>query len=161
MAHHPPNREEPVVNRFPLARNLIAFILVIVACPASLYVTVGLGCAALGYTGKCAMDSAVLSPIILMAAGFIAGILSRGWTGILIVVFGVVIGMFTLLFVADALGNPVPIDPISGAIAGVWFMTPTLFSYGVARGVMRIIGWAMKPEDAKAVEQQSTEAPSA
>jgi len=149
------------VHRFPLARNLVAFILVIVACPASLYVTVGLGCAALGYTGKCAMDSAVLSPFILMAAGFIAGVLSRGWTGILIVVAGVVIGMFLLLYVSEALGHPVPIDPISAVIAAIWFMSPTLFSYGVARGIMLLIGWAMKPEDAMEAEPQPAEAPSA
>ena len=148
------------MHRVPLVRNIVAFVLVVVACPASLYITVALGCAALGYTGKCAMDSAVLSPIILMTAGFIAGILSRGWTGILIVVAGVIVGMFALLYVSEALGHPVPIDPISGAIAGIWFMSPTLFSYGVGRGVMRIVGWALKPEDAKAPEAQPTEAPS-
>ena len=147
------------MHRFPLARNVIAFILVIVACPASLYITVTLGCAALGYTGKCAMDSAVLSPVILMTAGFIAGVLSRGWTGIFIVVAGVIVGMFTLLYVSEALGRPVPIDPISGAIAGVWFMTPTLFAYGVGRGVMLLIGWAMKPEEPKAPESPPVKAP--
>jgi hypothetical protein len=149
------------MHRSPLARNLVAFILVIVACPASLYVTVALGCAALGYTGQCAMDSALLSPIVLLAAGFTAGLLTRGWTGLAIVVVGVVIGMFLLLFVAVALDHPVPIDPISATIGAIWFLTPTLFSYGVGRAVMLVIGWALKPEDAKAAEKQPVDARSA
>jgi hypothetical protein len=146
------------MTRSGAARNIAAFAIVVVACPASLFVTVALGCAALGYTGRCAMDSAFLSPIILMAAGFVAGILTRGWMGFAIVVVGVVLGMFALLFVSDALGHPVPIDPISAVIATIWFMTPTLFSYGIGRAAMLFVGWAMKPEDAPAVEPQPTEA---
>jgi hypothetical protein len=142
-------------------RNVAAFILVVVACPASLFVTVALGCAALGYTGRCAMDSALLSPIILMAAGFVAAILTRGWMGVAIVVTGVVIGMLALLFVSEALGHTVPIDPISATIASIWFLTPTLFAYGVGRAVMIIVAWALKPEDAKAVEPQPADPPSA
>jgi hypothetical protein len=145
------------VPRIALARNVAAFVVIVVACPASLFVTVALGCAALGYTGRCALDSALLSPVVLLAAGFVAGLLTRGWTGLAIVVSGVIAGMFVLLFVAAALGNPVPIDPISATIGAIWFMVPVLFSYGIGRGVMRLIGWALKPADAATADPAPTE----
>ena len=146
------------MTRSGAARAIAALVIVGVACPASLCVTVELGCAALGYTGRCAVDSALLSPIVLLAAGLVAGILTRGWMGLAAVVAGVVLGMFALLFVAEALDHPVPIDPISATIATIWFMTPTLFSYGIGRAVMLLIAWATKPDDAAAAEPQSTEA---
>lgn len=144
--------------RYALARSIAALVLLIVACPASLFGSVALGCGFVGYTGRCAMDSALLSPVILAAAGLIAGILMRGWTGLAIVLGGVVLGMFALLFVSEAMGHPVPIDPIQATIATIWFITPTALGYGIGRAAMRVVGWATSPEDAPATEPQPSEA---
>ena len=144
--------------RSAIARNIAAFVLVVVACPASLYLSIALGCGIVGYSGRCAMDSALFSPVILAAAGLGAGILARGWTGIVIVLVGVVVGMFALLFLSEALGRSLPIDPIQATIATIWFLTPTAFGYGIGRAGMRIVGWAMKPEDAPATESAPGEA---
>lgn len=144
--------------RYALARGIAALVLLVVACPASLFGSVALGCGVAGYTGRCAMDSALLSPVILVAAGLIAGILMRGWTGLAVVLGGVVIGMFALLYTSEAIGHPVPIDPIQATIATIWFVTPTAFGYGVGRAGMRVVGWAMDREDAPAAEPQPSEA---
>lgn len=149
------------MTRYAPARHIAALVVVTVGCPAALFGSVVLGCGAVGYTGRCAMDSLIMSPIILLVAGIIAAILSRGWAGILAVVGGVILGMLLLFFASDAMGRPLPIDPVQAVIASIWFMVPTLFGYGVGRGVMLTIGWAMKPEAAKAVETQPAEAPSA
>jgi hypothetical protein len=41
--------------------------------------------------------------------------------------------MVLVLFVAFGVGRPVPIDPISGLIATVWFLLPVAAGYFIGR----------------------------
>ena len=81
---------------------------------------------------------AYISPVLLMAAGVIAGISSRGWTGLLITFVGTVIGMSVILVLSFGIGEPVPVDPISGVIATVWFFAPIAIGYGAGRLLWRL-----------------------
>jgi hypothetical protein len=54
------------------------------------------------------------------------------------VITGVVVGMAAIPIVASIAGNPVPIDPVQGVIATIWFMPPVLIGYGAGRGVARL-----------------------
>jgi hypothetical protein len=76
--------------------------------------------------------------VLLLAAGVIAGLASRGWTGLLITFIGTVIGMSTILVLSFGIGDPVPVDPISGVIATVWFFAPVAIGYGAGRLLWRL-----------------------
>jgi hypothetical protein len=54
------------------------------------------------------------------------------------VILGVLVGMVAIPIVASIVGNPVPIDPVQGVIATIWFMPPVLIGYGVGRAVARL-----------------------
>jgi hypothetical protein len=47
--------------------------------------------------------------------------------------------MVAIPVVATLAGNPVPIDPMQGVIATVFFMPPVLLGYGVGRGLARLL----------------------
>ena len=123
-----------------LARDIATVILVAVACPVALFGGALASCAAQGLTPSCAINGVLVSPVLLLAAGALAGILTRGWSGLGLVVVGVVLGLIAVPLVAGAAGNPVPIDPIQGVIAMIWFLPPVALGYGIARGIARLIG---------------------
>jgi hypothetical protein len=54
------------------------------------------------------------------------------------VILGVLVGMVAIPIVASIVGNPVPIDPVQGVIATIWFTPPVLIGYGVGRGLARL-----------------------
>jgi hypothetical protein len=114
-------------------RALTTVVLLAVACPAALFGGSMLGCVGEGFNASCAMDAIFVSPILLFVAGAITGLLVRGWSGVFLMVFGVVVGMFVLLGVSFGIGRPVPVDPISGVIATLWFLAPVSAGYFVGR----------------------------
>ena len=121
-------------------RDVAALVVAAVACPAALFAGALLGCASQGLTSACAMQGAAIgSPIILFAAGVLAGLLTYGWTGLLFVSIGVVAGMISIPVIATAIGNPVPLDPVQGVIATFWFFPPVTLGYGVVRGIARLL----------------------
>lgn len=120
-------------------RDLIAFLVVMVACPLAVFGGANVGC--VGHTdfaGTCAVTVIFLSPLILFIAGLIAGFVTQGWTGLLVVLVGMVIGMFAILLVSEVTGNPVPLDWFSAVVASFFFGVPIVAGYGGARLVTRL-----------------------
>ena len=121
-----------------LLRGLAALALVAVACPVALFGGALLGCAAQGLSTSCAINGVLVSPVLLVFAGLVASLLTRGWVGLGFVILGVLAGMVAIPIVASIAGNPVPIDPVQGVIATIWFMPPVLIGYGLGRGLTRL-----------------------
>ena len=135
--------------RYSLLRDVAALVLVAVACPIAVFGGSAAGCiGAGGFQASCALNGVWIAPLMLLVAGFVAGLVTRGWTGLLIVFVGTVIGMVSILFLSFAVGRPVPVDPISGAIATVWFLAPIVIGYGAARLVRRLAGPRLPKGDA-------------
>ncbi len=122
-----------------LARDVAALLVIIIACPSALFGGALLGCVAEGFTAACALNGIMISPFMLGAAGIIAGLLSRGWSGLGIAALGVILGMIGVLVLSALLGTLVPIDPVQGTIAWIWFMTPVVVGYGVGRAIGRLV----------------------
>lgn len=121
-----------------LLRRLVALAIVAAACPIALFGGALLGCATQGLSARCAIDGVLVSPVLLVGAGLGASLLARGWTGLPFVMLGVLVGMVAIPVLASVAGNPVPIDPVQGVIATLWFMPPVLIGHGVGRGVARL-----------------------
>jgi len=121
-----------------LLRRLAALVVVAAACPIALFGGALLGCATQGLSASCAIDGILVSPVLLAGAGLGASLLARGWAGLGFVMLGVLVGMLAIPVVASAAGNPVPIDPVQGVIATVWFMPPVLIGHGAGRGLARL-----------------------
>lgn len=123
----------PVTPRHSLLRDLTALILIAVACPIALFGGSMLGCVGQGFNTACAMNAIAVSPVLLLAAGAGAGLITRGWTGLLVVVTGTLIGMTAILVLSFGVDDPVPVDPVSGVIAMAWFLAPVSIGYGIGR----------------------------
>jgi len=123
-----------------LLRRLAALVIVAVACPVALFGGALAGCAAQGFSPSCAINGVLVSPVLLVFAGLAASTLARGWVGLGFVILGVFVGMVAIPVVATIVGNPVPIDPVQGVIATIWFMPPVLIGHGVGRGLIRLRG---------------------
>lgn len=121
-----------------LLRRLAALALVAVACPVALFGGALLSCATQGLSASCAVNGVLVSPVLLVFAGLGASVLARGWVGLGFVILGVLLGMAAIPVVASVAGNPVPIDPVQGVIATLWFMPPVLIGHGVGRGLVRL-----------------------
>jgi hypothetical protein len=124
--------------RYSALRDLIALVIVAVACPVALFGGSMLGCVGQGFDASCALNAIVISPVLLLACGLVAGLVTRGWTGLLIVFVGTVIGMVAILILSFGVGDPVPVDPIAGSIATTWFFAPVAIGYGIGRLVWRL-----------------------
>jgi hypothetical protein len=136
---------QPTATTSRWGRDVVALVLLAVACPAALFGGSMLGCIGQGFDASCAMDAIFVSPIVLLGAGVVSGLLLRGWTGVFLMVGGVIIGMFLVMFVAFGLGRPVPIDPISGVIATMWFLAPVAVGYFIGRILWHL--WQRLPGD--------------
>lgn len=123
-----------------LLRDVIAFVIVALACPIAVFGGSAAGCIGQGgFQSDCALNGVWIAPLMLLVAGVVAGLVTRGWTGLLIVFVGTVIGMASILLLSFAVGRPVPVDPISGFIATVWFLGPIVIGYGVGRVAWRLL----------------------
>ena len=121
-----------------MLRDFLAVVIVILACPVALAGGSMLGCLGQGFSSACAQSAIVIAPVILLVGGAAAGLSTRGWTGLLLVYVGVIVGMAAILIVTFGIGKPVPLDPVSGVIATAWFIVPVTIGYGMARLAMRI-----------------------
>jgi uncharacterized membrane protein YjjP (DUF1212 family) len=134
------------LTRHSLLRDIIAVVVVAVACPVAVFGGANLGCVGSAqFNSSCALSVIFISPIVLLIAGAIAGIASRGWTGFLLVFIATVIGMTSILALSYVGGTPVPLDPISAFIATIWFFAPIAVGYGIGRLVTRL--WASRSGD--------------
>ncbi|MEO5963867.1 MAG: hypothetical protein ABIR11_00275 [Candidatus Limnocylindrales bacterium] len=125
--------------RYSLLRDLIAFIVVAVACPVAVYGGSAAGCiGAGGLEASCAVNGVWIAPLMLIGAGALAGLVTRGWTGLLIVSVAVFVGMVSILLLSLAVGRPVPVDLFSGIVATVWFGAPIVIGYGIGRLLWRL-----------------------
>ncbi len=127
--------------RFSLLRDVLALAIVAVACPVAVYGGSAAGCIGQGgFEAECALNGVWIAPLLLFGAGVVAGLVTRGWTGLLIVGVGTVIGMVSILVLSLAVGRPVPVDPVSGFIATVWFLGPIVIGYAAGRVAWRLLG---------------------
>jgi hypothetical protein len=119
-------------------RRVAALLIVAVACPVALFGGALLGCATRGLSASCAIDGILVSPVLLAGAGLGASLLASGKTGLGFVLLGVLVGMVAIPVLASVTGNPVPIDPVQGVIATIWFTPPVLIGHGAGRGLARL-----------------------
>ncbi len=151
-------REEWVTTaaRRSQARDLAAVSFVAAACPAALFGGELLGCLLDASSPSCALDGLFLSPFLLVGAGLVAGTLLHGWRGLALLALGVILGMVALLVVSLVVGSLVPIDPVQGVIATIWFLAPTSTGYALGRAVARLAGAIRsarrRPEDGRSVD---------
>jgi hypothetical protein len=121
------------------ARDLLALVATFAACPISVFGGANLGCVGhAGFSGACASAMVFVSPLILLAGGAIAGLVTRGWTGLLAAMVGVVGGMLAILAISNLAGRPVPPDIFTGVVATLWFSVPTVIGYAIGRVVARL-----------------------
>ena len=121
-------------ERAEIVRDVLAIIVAALACPIALFGGALLGCATQGFDATCAMSGILISPPILIGSGLLAAALTRGLWGYAWVFFGVLIGM-VLIFVLTYLGGTLlPVDPITGTIATLWFLAPVTIGYLLGRG---------------------------
>ncbi len=121
-------------------RDLIAFLVVAVACPTSVFGGANLGCVGhTDFSGSCAATVIFVSPLVLVLGGLIAGIATRGWTGLLVSLVGMAVGMTAILVLSEMGGNPVPLDWFSAVVAAGFFGAPTVVGYAAGRGAMRLV----------------------
>ena len=127
--------------RFSLLRDALAVVIVAIACPLAVYGGAAAGCIGQGgFEADCAIDNGVwIAPLMLLVAGFVAGLVTRGWTGLFLVLVGTALGMASILVLSFAVGRPVPVDPVSAIIATVWFMAPIAIGYAGGRIVWRVL----------------------
>jgi hypothetical protein len=122
-----------------MMRDLLALVVVVLACPIAVFGGANLGCVgSASFNGACALTVIVASPLILLAGGIIAGISSRGWTGLLVSLVGMVIGMFLILGLSFVAGKPVPVDIFTGVVATFFFGIPVMIGYAIGRVIVRL-----------------------
>jgi len=122
--------------RNTVLRDWIALILILIVVPLSVFGGTNIGCIGQGLNQVCAPQSVFISPLLLMGAGLVAGLITSGWTGLLVVGVGQIAGQVVIVAVSYLAGRPVPIDLFSGLVATIWFGAPIAIGYGLARGLM-------------------------
>ena len=128
------------IHRFSLLRDIAALIVIALVCPVSVFGGANLGCIGqASFSGSCALTVIVVSPLILLAGGAVAGVLTRGWTGLLWAMIGMVGGMFLILVISQIAHDPVPVDLFAGAIASFFFGFPIVIGYGFARVLAKLL----------------------
>jgi hypothetical protein len=137
-------------NRYSLVRDWIALVIILFAVPLSVLGGTNIACVGQGISSGCALDAVFISPVLLVGAGFVAGLITRGWTGLFVVGVGQILGQFLILLLSYLAGRGVPVDPFSGVIATVWFGAPIAIGYGVARGAAWIASRRKPKGDASA-----------
>jgi hypothetical protein len=125
-------------QRYSPLRDLIAFLVVASSYPIAVFGGRMLGCVAQGFNAQCATSAVAISPAILVAAGVVAGVATCGWTGLFVGFVGSLAGMSVILVLSFGIGQPVPVDPVSGLMAMIWFGLPSLVGYSVGRLILRI-----------------------
>jgi hypothetical protein len=122
--------------RHTVLRDWLALALILVMVPLSVYGGTNIGCIVPGSNQNCAPQAMFVSPALLMGAGLVAGFITSGWTGLLVVGVGQIAGQFLIVGLSYLAGRQVPIDLFSGMVATIWFGAPIAIGYGLARGFM-------------------------
>lgn len=122
-------------DRRQALRDVVVMVIAALACPGALFAGAILGCATEGFDATCAMEGILFSPFLLGGAGVVAGLLTSGWRGLAVMLFGVLLGMTLILLMSFVAGTLVPIDPFSGIIATTWFALPMTVGFVVGRGI--------------------------
>jgi len=121
-----------------VARDWIALAIIFVAVPMSVFGGVNVACVGQGVTTSCAPQVVFLSPMVLLISGVLAGVITRGWTGLFVVGVGQIAGQVLIVALSYVAGRPVPVDLFSGIVATLWFGTPIAIGYGLSRLANRI-----------------------
>jgi hypothetical protein len=129
-------------------RDWIALVLVLVVVPLSVFGGTNITCVGQGLSQTCVPQTVFISPLLLMIAGVIAGLITSGWTGLLVVGVGQIAGQVVIVALSYLAGRPVPIDLFSGIVATLWFGIPIALGYGLARLGTRIVRVARGPKGA-------------
>ena len=124
--------------RNTVLRDWIALILILVVVPLSVFGGTNISCIGQGLSQVCAPQSVFISPLLLAGAGLVAGLITSGWTGLLVVGVGQIAGQVVIVAMSYIAGRPVPIDLFSGMVATIWFGAPIAIGYGLAGGFMWI-----------------------
>lgn len=130
------------LDRYIWLRDVVAFTIVAVACPLALFFGSMADCMVQGFEPKCAQAAFGIAPMLLFAAGVVAGLVTSGWTGLLFGFLGTIVGMIVILVISFEVSEPLPLDPFTGIIATFWFGVPTVTGYGVGRVISRL--WEMR-----------------
>jgi hypothetical protein len=133
-------------HRYSVLRDWIALAIILVTVPLSVFGGANISCVGQGLNQTCAPQAVFLSPLALMIAGFVAGLITRGWTGLFVVGVGQIAGQVIIVVMSYLAGRPVPIDLFSGMVATLFFGAPIAIGYGLARGFAWIRGRG-KPGD--------------
>ncbi len=126
--------------RQSVIRDWVALAIILVAVPMSVFGGVNVACVGQGVTQSCAPQVVFLSPMVLLISGVLAGVITRGWTGLFAVGVGQIAGQVLIVVLSYVAGRPVPIDLFSGLVATIWFGVPIATGYGASRLVSRIAG---------------------
>lgn len=119
-------------------RDWVALLIILVAVPMSVFGGVNVACVGEGVTQSCAPQVVFLSPMVLLISGVLAGVITRGWTGLFVVGVGQIAGQVLIVGLSYVSGRPVPVDLFSGIVATIWFGAPIAIGYGLSRLVNRI-----------------------
>jgi hypothetical protein len=122
-------------------RDWLAMVLILVAVPLSVFGGTNIACVGQGLSQECSYVGLLLSPLLLMVAGVAAGLITSGWTGLLVVGTGQIAGQVVIVAMAYVSGRPdaVVIDWFSAITATVFFGAPIAIGYGLARGAMFVV----------------------
>lgn len=126
------------LDRYVWLRDAIAYVVVAVACPLALFFGSMLDCVVQGFEPKCAQNAIGIAPLLLFISGVVAGLVTRGWTGLLFGFLGTITGMVVILVLSFGGSEQVPLDPFQGIIATIWFGVPTVTGYGVGRLISQL-----------------------
>jgi hypothetical protein len=132
-------------------RDWLAMVIILFAVPLSVFGGTNIACVGQGLTQGCSYLAVIISPLLLVVAGVVAGIITSGWTGLFVVGAGQIAGQVLIVALAYASGRPVPIDWFSGIVATVWFGAPIAIGYGLAR-LASLIAGRRKPKDSSPTE---------
>lgn len=120
-------------HRHSVLRDWIALAIIMVTVPLSVFGGSNISCVGQGLNQTCAPQAVFLSPLSLVIAGFVTGLITRGWTGLFVVGVGQIAGQVIIVGLSYAAGRPVPIDLFSGLVATIFFGAPIAIGYGLAR----------------------------
>jgi hypothetical protein len=123
-------------------RDWLAMILILFAVPLSVFGGTNIACVGQGLSQECSYVGLLLSPMLLMVAGVVAGLITSGWTGLFVVGTGQIAGQVVILVAAYLSGRPdaVVLDWFSAITATIFFGAPIAIGYGLARGAMLVVG---------------------
>ncbi len=126
--------------RFGTLRDWIAMAIIFIATPLAVFGGTNIACVGQGVSSDCAFTAVWISPLLLVIAGLVAGMITHGWTGLFVVGVGQIAGQVVIVGLAYTAGRPVPIDYFSAIVATIWFGAPIAIGYGTARIASRVAG---------------------